>query len=173
MTAMKRTNASEPMALVPVRIPPHPGSSSPQASARMSVARRRDTGPELELRRLLHAQGLRYRVAYPVPGQRRRTIDIAFTRAKVAVFLDGCFWHGCPDHGTQPKSNATWWSTKIAANQLRDSDTSSHLTGMGWSVVRLWEHVSATEGLDLVTDALFAARFGMVQARSCNPRGHA
>ena len=69
----------------------------------MSLARRRDTAPEVALRGTLHAAGLRYRVAYPVPGQRRRTIDVAFPRQKLAVFVDGCFWHGCPEHGTSPR----------------------------------------------------------------------
>lgn len=125
---------------VPQRVPPHPGASGPAASARMSVARRRDTGPELALRRALHALGLRYRVTYPVPGNRRRTIDIAFTRAKVAVFVDGCFWHGCPEHGTKPRANADWWEQKLTANITRDRDTDELLADAGWVVRRLWEH---------------------------------
>ena len=120
----------------------------------MSTARRRDTAPELALRRALHARGLRYRVTYPVPGNRLRTIDIAFTRAKVAVFVDGCFWHGCPDHGTQPRANAGWWATKLAANAARDRDTDRLLTEAGWTVLRVWEHeapeVAATRVLDVV-----------------------
>ncbi|TFF17283.1 very short patch repair endonuclease [Cellulosimicrobium funkei] len=106
----------------------------------MSVAKRRDTAPEVALRRELHARGMRYRVAYPVPGQRRRTIDVAFTRAKVAVFVDGCFWHGCPKHGMMPRSNGDWWKTKLAANQARDRDTDRLLSELGWTVVRVWEH---------------------------------
>ncbi|MBE9937794.1 MULTISPECIES: very short patch repair endonuclease [Cellulosimicrobium] len=106
----------------------------------MSVAKRRDTAPEVALRRELHARGMRYRVAYPVPGQRRRTIDVAFTRAKVAVFVDGCFWHGCPEHGMMPRSNGDWWKTKLAANQARDRDTDRLLSELGWTVVRVWEH---------------------------------
>ncbi|MCL2453876.1 MAG: very short patch repair endonuclease [Micrococcales bacterium] len=106
----------------------------------MSTAKRRDTAAELALRQLLHAQGLRYRVAYPVPGQRRRTIDVAFTRARVAVFVDGCFWHGCPEHGTRPRSNSDWWTTKLAANRARDLDTDRLLGELGWTVVRVWEH---------------------------------
>jgi DNA mismatch endonuclease (patch repair protein) len=106
----------------------------------MSVHPRRDSGPEVRLRRVLHAAGLRYRVVYPVPGQRRRTIDIAFTRAKVAVFVDGCFWHGCPEHGTKPAANGAWWREKIATNQRRDADTTAVLEAMGWTVLRCWEH---------------------------------
>lgn len=106
----------------------------------MSVLRKRDTGPELAVRRLLHAAGLRYRVAWPVPGQRRRTIDIAFTRARLAVHIDGCFWHGCPVHATSPKANADWWAEKIAANRARDADVTAQLEGLGWDVLRFWEH---------------------------------
>ncbi|MGH2777287.1 MAG: very short patch repair endonuclease [Actinomycetota bacterium] len=106
----------------------------------MSRAKRRDTAPELALRRQLHALGLRYRIAYPVPGQRRRTIDVAFTRKHVAVFVDGCFWHGCSEHGTQPARNSAWWRRKIAANQARDLDTDRLLDEHGWTVVRVWEH---------------------------------
>lgn len=106
----------------------------------MSVARRRDTAPEVALRRALHARGLRFRVHFPVPGQRRRTIDVAFTRARVAVFVDGCFWHGCPEHGTQPSQNSAWWQAKFAANRARDADTDMMLTEAGWLVVRVWEH---------------------------------
>jgi DNA mismatch endonuclease, patch repair protein len=137
-----------------VRMPPHPGASSAAVSRRMSVAARRDTGCELLLRRHLHAAGLRYRVNYPVPGNRRRTIDIAFTRAKVAVFVDGCFWHGCPEHGTQPRANADWWTQKLATNQARDADTTVVLEAAGWAVVRVWEHVEPAEAARIVADAV-------------------
>ena len=106
----------------------------------MSALKRRDNGPELAVRCLLHASGLRYRVAYPIPGQRRRTIDIAFPRARLAVYIDGCFWHGCPAHGTSPKANRAWWAEKIAANRARDAAAATQLEGLGWTVVRFWEH---------------------------------
>lgn len=106
----------------------------------MSVAARRDTGPEVALRKALHAAGYRFRVVYPVPGNRRRSIDIAFTKAKVAIFVDGCFWHGCPVHGTQPKANSAWWAAKLASNRARDTDTDQLLQNAGWHVVRIWEH---------------------------------
>lgn len=109
-------------------------------SRRMGVVKKRDNAPEMAVRRLLHGAGLRYRVAWPVPGQRRRTIDIAFTRARVAVFIDGCFWHGCPVHATSPKANATWWAEKIATNRARDADVTAQLEQMGWTVIRFWEH---------------------------------
>ncbi len=95
---------------------------------------------EVAVRKLLHSSGLRYRVGLPVPGMRRRTIDIAFTRAKVAIFLDGCFWHGCPEHATRPKANAAWWQEKLARNVARDLETTAHLEGAGWVVLRFWEH---------------------------------
>lgn len=119
---------------------PHPGPSSEALSRRMSAVKRRDNGPELAVRRRLHAAGLRYRVAFHVPGQRRRTIDIAFPGRRLAVYIDGCFWHGCPVHGTAPKANATWWADKLAANRARDADVTLQLEALGWTVLRFWEH---------------------------------
>ncbi|MGH3976795.1 MAG: very short patch repair endonuclease [Pseudonocardiaceae bacterium] len=142
---------SEPQ---PQHVPPHPGPSSQTASRRMSTARRRDTAAELALRRELHRRGLRYRVVYPLPGQRRRTIDVAFTKVRVAVFVDGCFWHGCPEHGTKPRSNSEWWRTKLAANRARDEDTDHLLREIGWTVVRIWEHEPAEIAADQVAAAV-------------------
>lgn len=105
----------------------------------MSRAARRDTAPELALRRLLHAAGMRYRVNYPVPRNRRRTIDVAFTRARIAIFVDGCFWHSCPEHGTSPAANSQWWETKLRTNTERDRDTDRLLEDSGWEVLRFWE----------------------------------
>lgn len=106
----------------------------------MSRQRRRDTAPEVDLRRILHAAGHRFRVNLAVPGMARRSIDLAFTRPKVAVFVDGCFWHACPDHVTWPRSNDSWWRAKLEANVARDRATDSHLRDLGWEVVRVWEH---------------------------------
>ncbi|MEU6286989.1 very short patch repair endonuclease [Streptomyces sp. NPDC046988] len=114
--------------------------SSAAVSARMSRQGSRDTAPEVAVRRLLHASGMRYRVNVPVPGMPRRTIDIVFPRTKVAVFLDGCFWHGCPQHATHPKANAEWWRTKLDKNMARDAETTAHLQREGWTVLRFWEH---------------------------------
>ncbi|MFG2997056.1 very short patch repair endonuclease [Streptomyces sp. NPDC048340] len=127
--------------------------SSPGVSARMSRQASRDTNPEMSVRRLLHASGLRYRVNFPVPGMRRRTIDIAFTRAKIAIFLDGCFWHGCPEHATQPKANAQWWRSKLDTNMARDRETTAHLEAAGWMVLRFWEHESPASAADSIRSA--------------------
>jgi DNA mismatch endonuclease (patch repair protein) len=120
----------------------------------MSTARRRDTPAEVALRRELHRRGRRFRVIFKVPGNRRRTIDIAFPRQRLAVFIDGCFWHGCPDHGNMPSSNLEWWIVKLGANAARDKDTDRLLESGGWTVLRLWEHVTAKEGADAVEAAL-------------------
>ena len=137
-------------------VPAHPGGAEAAVSARMSVARRRDTAPELLLRRELHRRGRRFRVVLKVPGNNRRTIDIAFTRQRVAVFVDGCFWHGCPVHGTSPRANGDWWAQKLAANQARDADTTRLLEAAGWTVLRIWEHEDAAAAADEVEHALAA-----------------
>jgi DNA mismatch endonuclease (patch repair protein) len=125
----------------------------------MSVHPRRDTVPELAVRRLLHAAGARYRVCLPVPGIPRRTIDIAFTRAKVAVFIDGCFWHGCPDHGETPASNSAWWVAKIDKNRTRDADTTRRLEAGGWRVLRFWEHESPQAAAARIHEVLKAHQY--------------
>lgn len=106
----------------------------------------RNTAPELAVRRLLHAAGLRYRVdVAPLPGLRRRA-DVVFGPTRVAVFIDGCFWHGCPEHGRRPtRANSDYWVHKIARNQARDADTDERLREKGWAVVRAWEHEDPTK----------------------------
>ena len=126
-----------------------PTASTPEVRHRMSSQRQRDTGPELSLRSALWKRGLRYRVDYCAVNRRRR-VDIAFTRARVAVFVDGCFWHSCPIHGSTPKSNQEWWTQKLTANAARDAATDEELVGAGWSVIRVWEH----EQMDLVADRI-------------------
>jgi DNA mismatch endonuclease (patch repair protein) len=106
----------------------------------MQANRGRDTAPELALRRAVHALGLRYRVdAAPLLGVRRRA-DLVFRRARVAAYLDGCFWHGCPDHFTIAKTNAPYWADKVEKNRRRDRDTDRRLAEAGWLAVRVWEH---------------------------------
>lgn len=111
----------------------------------MSRLRRRDNETEIRLRRALHALGLRFRTQVKVPGNRRRTIDIAFTRARLAVFVDGCFWHACPDHGTAPRTNSEWWRWKLQRNVDRDRDTDHLLGQAGWQVIRIWEHENPSQ----------------------------
>ncbi|MGP5413801.1 very short patch repair endonuclease [Brachybacterium paraconglomeratum] len=121
-----------------------PGSPPPSSEgARRTILanRRSNTEPELRVRRLLHAAGLRYRTDYaPDRANLRRRADIVFTRRRVAVFIDGCYWHGCPEHFVPPKANAQYWAGKIAANMARDRDTVERLRNLGWVVLRFWEH---------------------------------
>ncbi|NEM05456.1 very short patch repair endonuclease [Geodermatophilus normandii] len=124
----------------------------------MSKQPRADTAPELALRRLLHSRGKRYRVGWPVPGMPRRKLDIAFTKAHVAVNVHGCFWHGCPVHATWPASNADWWRQKIEKNKVRDEETRHHLEDLGWTVVEVWEHESPEEALERVLGVLEGQR---------------
>jgi DNA mismatch endonuclease (patch repair protein) len=119
-------------------------------SERMSRQKRRDTGPELRLRQALHGLGLRYRVHMPLPGMPRRRADVTFTRAKIAVFVDGCFWHRCPLHATDPVVNKSWWAAKLAKNVVRDRDTDARLRELGWTVVRFWEHEDMEAAATLV-----------------------
>nr|WP_198169815.1 very short patch repair endonuclease [Agromyces laixinhei] len=115
-------------------------ASSPATRRSMQANRGRDTEPELLVRRLLHAEGFRYRVNHRPVSELRRTADIVFTRAKVAVFIDGCFWHGCPEHYQRPTTNRDYWDTKVARNRERDGETNRMLIEAGWSVIRRWEH---------------------------------
>jgi len=94
----------------------------------------------MALRRELHRRGLRFRVDTPVLADKRRRVDIVFGPTKVAVFVDGCFWHGCPVHATQPRANSSYWRDKIATNQRRDRDTDRQLEAASWMVIRIWEH---------------------------------
>ncbi|RVW08619.1 very short patch repair endonuclease [Prescottella agglutinans] len=129
-------------------------STDPLTSARMRAQRRRDTAPEVALRRELHRRGARFFVdRAPLRGLRRRA-DLVFPRKKVAVYVDGCFWHSCPQHATSPKNNAQWWADKLAANVVRDRDTDARLAAAGWRVVRIWEHEDPTEAADRVQAAL-------------------
>lgn len=119
----------------------------------MQGNRGRDTKPELAVRRAAHAAGLRYRVDFrPIPTLNRRA-DLVFTRAKIAVFVDGCFWHGCPEHHTVAKTNAAFWADKVQRNRARDTNTDELLVEAGWTVLRAWEH----DPPDLVVARILAA----------------
>ena len=113
----------------------------------MRANRRRDTEPELRIRRLLHAEGMRFRVDLPIrlDGSRPVRPDLVFTRARLAVFVDGCFWHGCSEHKGPSKTNAHYWTPKIASNAARDRRHTRALADAGWTVLRFWEHEPADE----------------------------
>jgi len=115
-------------------------ASTPGSRASMQSNRGRDTAPELAVRRRLHALGLRYRVSIRPIKNVRRTADIVFPRARVAVFIDGCFWHGCAEHYQAPARNAEFWLAKRIRNQQRDAETDRLLEAHGWRPLRIWEH---------------------------------
>lgn len=125
----------------PVRSPgTRPPASSALVRRRMRNVRRRDTPAEIALRQELHRRGLRYRVdARPLKDMPRKA-DVVFRRSRVAVFVDGCFWHHCPVHGHVPKTNSEWWAAKLKETQRRDADTVANLERAGWTVIRMWEH---------------------------------
>jgi DNA mismatch endonuclease, patch repair protein len=127
-------------------------------AARMARVRRRDTGPELQLRHELHRRGLRYRVDAPPVDTVRGRADIVFGRVRVAVYVDGCFWHGCPEHGTLPRNNRAWWQTKLAANRARDAAIVDELARHGWLAVRVWEHEDMAVAADRVERLVRARR---------------
>lgn len=124
----------------------------------MQLQRGRDTQPELLVRRELHRRGLRYRLHQQVvPGTKRRLVDITFQGAQVAVFVDGCFWHGCEIHGRRRHQvNGWYWPAKIEGNRERDRDTDQRLAEAGWVVIRVWEHESPNKAADRIGEALRA-----------------
>lgn len=128
-------------------------ASSEGSRRSMRSNRGRDTKPEIAVRRLLHAAGLRYRVDFAPLGGRRRA-DIVFTRKRIAVFIDGCFWHGCPEHLTLPKHNSEYWLPKLQRNIERDRETDAALEAAGWMVLRFWEHEAPTTVARRVIDAV-------------------
>jgi DNA mismatch endonuclease, patch repair protein len=136
-------------------VPDYPHPLNAGRSANMRANRRTDTKPEVALRRELHRQGLRYRKDYrlDLAGARVRP-DIAFTARRVAVFVDGCFWHCCPQHGSQPANNTWYWKPKLERNVERDRAADAALTAAGWSVVRVWEHESLEAAVAAVVSAL-------------------
>ncbi|MFG1862510.1 very short patch repair endonuclease [Microbispora bryophytorum] len=129
-------------------------ASSEGTRASMRANRPRDTKPELALRRAVHALGLRYNVAArPLPAV-RRTADLVFPRIRVAVFLDGCFWHGCPAHHSVAKTNAGYWAEKVRRNRERDLETDRMLREARWSVIRVWEHEDPAEAAQRVAKVI-------------------
>ncbi|MGW4646722.1 very short patch repair endonuclease [Kitasatospora sp. NPDC004289] len=131
---------------------PHPRD----ANARLVMLAQRsvDTRPELALRRALHSLGFRYRVNLPLPTMRRRRSDLTFVRWRTAVFVQGCFWHACPQHLHAPKHNAEWWWDKLQHNVRRDEDTDSRLVRLGWIPLRIWEHETVEAAVAGVVEVL-------------------
>ena len=137
-------------------VPTDSWASSPAVRAAMRGNKGRDTRPELAVRSAAHALGLRYRVGVsPLPGM-RRTADLVFPRARVAVFVDGCFWHGCPEHHRPARLNAEFWTAKIEGNIARDADTDARLRGADWTVIRIWEHEPPAEAATKISAAVKA-----------------
>ena len=133
----------------------YPTPSSAAVSAAMRANPRRDTAPERRLRSALHRRGWRFRIDFPVHSTARRVRpDIVFTRRRVAVFVDGCFWHSCPEHGTQPRSNASYWVPKLRRSVERDLADTESLSRAGWTVVRVWEHEHLATAVAIVEKAL-------------------
>jgi len=145
----------------PSRLPyPHPTTAA--ITAVMKGNRRVDTKPEVALRSALHRRGLRFRKNVALrPAQRLRRVDIVFPSARLAVFVDGCFWHACPEHGNSPKVNTGYWSVKLARNVARDAVVNQELQDAGWTVVRVWEHEPIEKA---------AARIERAYRRLCRPR---
>jgi DNA mismatch endonuclease (patch repair protein) len=124
----------------------------------MRANRGRDTKPELAVRRILHSRGLRYRVNRRPVNSVSRTSDIVFASTRVTVFIDGCYWHGCPEHYVASKSNTDYWSSKIANNRSRDAETNVLLSNAGWLVLRFWSHEEPLVVADVITNAIYARR---------------
>jgi len=142
--------------LTGARVPLESWASTPGTRASMRANRGRDTAPEMAVRRRLHALGLRYRVSIRPVANVRRTADIVFTKAQIAVFIDGCFWHGCPQHYSAPVRNAEFWKAKHKRNMDRDAETDSLLRMRGWRPLRFWEH-EVNDAPDEVTAEIAAA----------------
>jgi len=133
---------------------PKRNNPSPVVRKKMAEQRTRDTEPELALRRELHRQGLRYRLhRRPLPEVRREA-DLIFPKRQVAVFVDGCFWHGCSRHRPPAKTNTEWWKKKIDGNRARDRDTDRRLREAGWVSIRVWEHEDPVQAAERIRKAV-------------------
>ncbi len=131
-------------------------ASSPATRKSMQGNRSRDTKPELAVRSAVHRRGIRFRVAARPQPEIPRTADMVLRKTRIAVFVDGCYWHGCPEHHTQPATNSEYWAAKIAGNIERDAETSHYLEQAGWTVLRFWEHEDPETVADRVQDRVRA-----------------
>ena len=144
-------------------LPPPPPASSAAARRVLGRTARRDTAPELALRREMHRLGLRFLVDVAAPGtSRRRRVDVLLRGSRIAVLVHGCFWHGCPQHFHAPKANAEWWRLKLESVRRRDADTLVQLEGAGWLPVVVWEHEGMTD---------VAERLVVLHRDRCRPAG--
>ena len=132
-------------------------ASSPGTRKSMQGNRSRDTRPELAVRSAVHRRGLRFRVSARPQPEFPRTADLVLRKSSIAVFVDGCYWHGCPDHGTQPATNRRYWADKIGRNVERDAETTAYLQQAGWTVLRFWEHEDAESVADRVQESVLSA----------------
>lgn len=154
-------------------LPAPPPATSPAVRRSMQGNRRKDTKPEVAVRSLLHASGLRYRThTRPLRGLRCEA-DVVFPRQRVAVFIDGCFWHGCPEHGTRPASNEGYWNAKIDRNVARDRRNDDALSAADWRVLRFWEHDDPEAVLGVVLAALGRGRGRQAATGTAGPAGAA
>ncbi|MEU9738471.1 very short patch repair endonuclease [Micromonospora chersina] len=145
-----------------------PGASSDEVRARMQRQRRRDTQPEMAVRRALHKRGIRFRVHAVLEPDLRTRGDIVWRGRRLVVFIDSCYWHGCPVHGTAPKANAEWWRAKLETNRLRDARVEQTLGKRGWAVLRFWEHEEAEQVVARICEALENATSRATQAAAQN-----
>lgn len=138
------------------QLPPTPPASDESTRRAMKGNRRADTAPEIAVRRILHARGRRFRKDYRVTGVHDLSVraDIVFSRQRIAVFVDGCFWHGCPDHCRVPKRNRPYWIAKIERNRVRDERIRKSLATAGWRVVQIWEHEQLETAVARIESAL-------------------
>ncbi|MHA3838149.1 very short patch repair endonuclease [Terrabacter sp. AAH1] len=140
-----------------------PSASSALIRAKMQAQGSYDTKPEVALRRALHRRGVRFRRDQSLPSYKRRRADIVWRGRRLAVFVDGCFWHGCPRHFVLPKTNSSWWEAKIDGNRARDEETTLQLASFGWTVVRVWEHANLDEAADSIKMLLTQPPGGVVR----------
>jgi DNA mismatch endonuclease (patch repair protein) len=129
-------------------------AKSPAVRAVMRANKARDTGPERRIRSLLHKAGLRYRVNARPLAALRRTADVIFPTARVAVFVDGCYWHGCPEHHRPARVNEQFWREKIDRNRARDRETDQLLADAGWTVIRIWEHENPVQAAERIKEII-------------------
>jgi DNA mismatch endonuclease, patch repair protein len=134
----------------------YPPPSSESVRRRMSRTKSTETRPERRLRSALHRRGARYRLQQSLLENRRFKADVVFSKPRVVVFIDGCFWHSCPKHASSPKANADWWEAKLQRNRDRDAWANSALVDAGWTVVRVWEHADVEAAADRILEILGA-----------------